>query len=89
MSFPGERPGEDSDEAPDMAGTDLYLYALLVGLLCGAANVLVDVDHIPSYLSRRAGHNRRFLHRCALLVGIYGLACAGGLLVLLVLTSRG
>ena len=38
-----------------MVGPDIHLLALLVGVLCGFANVLVDVDHIPSYFGIGSG----------------------------------
>jgi hypothetical protein len=68
-----------------MVGPDIHLLALLVGVLCGLANVFVDMDHIPSYFGIGSRHRRRFLHRGFLFVGLGGLACAGGLLLLLVL----
>jgi membrane-bound metal-dependent hydrolase YbcI (DUF457 family) len=70
-----------------MVGPDIRLLALLVGLLCGLANVLVDVDHIPSYFGIGSRNQRRFLHRGFFLVSLGGLACAGGLLLLLILTG--
>ena len=71
-----------------MVEPDVRLLALLAGILCGLVNVLVDLDHLPSYFGIGPWHSRRFLHRGFLLVSLGGLACAGGLLLLLVLTGR-
>jgi hypothetical protein len=70
-----------------MLGPDVRLLALLVGLLCGIANVLVDMDHLPSYFGIGSRNQRRFMHRGFLIIGFCGLACAGGLLLLLILTG--
>jgi hypothetical protein len=72
--------------------------ALLAGLLGGLANVLVDIDHIPywvydikapAYLNifGRAMEDGRFLHSAFFFFGLLGIACSGGLLVLLFLKS--
>jgi hypothetical protein len=73
--------------------------ALLAGLLGGLANVLVDIDHIPYWLYGieapvylnvfgRAMGTGRFLHPAFFFVGVAGVACSGGLLVLMLLKSR-
>lgn len=68
----------------------LSIGALLAGVLCGAANVLVDCDHIPYYIFRVdiipvlfnifGFASGRFLHPALFFVGIIGLACTTGLL---------
>ncbi len=67
----------------DTAGDVLWL-TLLAGVLCGVANVLVDVDHLLPLL-RKARTRGRVLHRAFFAVGLCGLACAGGLYLLLLL----
>jgi len=73
--------------------------AFLAGLLGGLANVLVDVDHLPYWVygikapvyfnvfggSMGAG---RFLHPAFFFIGLLGIACAGGLLAVLILRMR-
>jgi hypothetical protein len=70
----------------DTAG-DLLWLTLLTGVLCGVANVLVDVDHLLPLL-RKTRTRGRVLHRSFFAVGLCGLACAGGLLLIMVLAYR-
>jgi hypothetical protein len=72
--------------------------ALLAGVLGGIANVFVDIDHLPYWFygikapvyfnvfgaSMGSG---RFLHPLFCYIGIIGVACSGGLLVLLFLKT--
>lgn len=71
---------------------------VLVGLGGGLAGVLVDADHIPGWLfgvyprfyplNVLGFHASSHLHSALFLVGLGGLACAGGLLTVLVLRER-
>lgn len=70
-----------------MVEPDVRLLALLAGILCGLVNVLVDVDHLPSYFGIGPRRRRRFLHRGFLLIGFGSLACAGGLLLFVILSG--
>jgi hypothetical protein len=67
---------------------------LLIGLLCGLAGILPDVDHIPEYIT--GGQywavipswptlEDRPLHFVFLLIACAGIACSGGYLLLVVL----
>ncbi len=73
--------------------------ALLAGLLGGIANVFVDIDHLPywmygiqapAYLNifGRSMGSGRFLHPAFFHIGLLGIACSGGLLVLIFLKNR-
>lgn len=71
---------------------------VLVGLGGGVAGVLVDADHIPDWiLDARSDfyplnvlgfHHSRHLHSVLFLVGLCGLACAGGQALILVLREN-
>jgi hypothetical protein len=70
--------------------------ALLAGILGGVANVLVDIDHLPyglydiqapvyfNVFGNSMGEGR-FLHPAFFFIGLLGIACSGGLLVLVFL----
>jgi hypothetical protein len=70
--------------------------ALLAGILGGLANVLVDIDHLPYWMygikapvyfnifGSTMGYGR-FFHPAFFFLGVLGIACTGGLLVLVFL----
>lgn len=68
----------------------LYKYALFVGFLGGVCGVLIDIDHIPSFLG--ITNTGRPAHTClgilAGIVAVYCLACLGRLFIRMVLKSR-
>jgi hypothetical protein len=71
---------------------------VLVGLGGGIAGVLVDADHIPGWIfgyrpyfypfNFLGFHASSHLHSALFLVGLGGLACAGGLLLVMVLKKK-
>jgi hypothetical protein len=71
---------------------------LLAGVLGGAANVFVDIDHLPYWVYGikapvyfnvfgPAMGSGRFLHPAFCYIGLIGVACSGGLLVLIFLKN--
>ena len=78
----------------DLVHTLLRNRPLLIGLLCGLAGVLPDVDHIPEFITGKQywavipswpALEGRPLHFVFLLIACAGIACSGGYILILVL----
>ena len=78
----------------DLVHTLLRNRPLLIGLLCGLAGILPDIDHIPEYITGKTywavipswpALEGRPLHFVFLLIACAGIACSGGYLSLVVL----
>ena len=64
----------------------VFRTSLLIGILCGCASVLLDLDHIPNYPNFTQGS--RPAHLPALIIYVIGISCIGGYICWLILSRN-